>query len=681
MKIHRPAYVILLLATIAFLSACGGGSSSQTPTQLPATVVSGIAATGAPIQGTVTLKDRDGLTRGPVATGSDGSFSFEVTGLAPPFVLKAEWTSGLQTQALFAVATQAGTVHINPLSNLALAFATGADPVAVFGASDAPPDTAAISDTTMAAAVGQMKTLLTPLLNDYGITEFNPLNGNYTATPDNRLDAMLDVIAVKAENGQVTISNRLTGTAIASGSATNPAGIVLDKAKCPDKGALDDVRDITQRVGALGEAMKLGAALTTTALEGFFVPDPDYGTSNGHTRTQDIASIVAIFGPGGSNTNGALKVLRNVRLVSDLTAKYTGRGVTKVYLLNYDFIFENGKTVRGNNVTFGKETASGLWKFIGDPVGQVAGSNYGGYDAASNHGGWIKGSFTGGYSTGVWKNLGPVDGDVVIVPFPPLGEGGTTENAFCSSWQVLKSGSIVEISYKIQGDFVPYAEFDLDIGALRLRHGAGAGWSPSAILRPSFQGENAAYQGAPVTATWAVAEASASNQSECSLAAAAGVILYFQWNDDDKNAGAGMVRFTPPGDEGFSASVIYVGKADPAQATKFLLLTLVSDPIPAAHVADQTVSIGGQTVAIPQDGWFVEPSLGGRDLTWNGRPAGVSAATPTLTVSFNQDMAMSGQAVAAADALSSKVRLYVESDRYHQEIGMAEGSYTLAAKP
>lgn len=368
MKFHRLVRIILLLATITFLSACGSGSSSQTSSlPPPATIVSGIAATGAPILGTVTLKDRDGLTRGPVATGSDGSFSFDVLRLAPPFLLKAEWTAAGQTQALFSVAMQVGTVHINPLSNLALAIATGADPVSVFGTSSALPDTAALSDTTLASAVGQMRTLLKPLLDDYGITEFNPLAGNYSATPDNRLDAMLDVVAVKVENGQMTISNRLTGAAVASGSVAQPAGIALDKSKCPDNAALEDIRDITQRVGVLGAAMKLGASLTATDLEGLFIPDPDYGTSSGGTRTQDIAGIVAIFGPGGSNTNGPLKSLRNVRLVSDLTTQYTGRGVTKVYLFSYDFIFENGKTVRGNNVTFGKDTATGLWKFIGDP--------------------------------------------------------------------------------------------------------------------------------------------------------------------------------------------------------------------------------------------------------------------------------------------------------------------------
>jgi hypothetical protein len=50
-----------------------------------------------------------------------------------------------------------------------------------------------------------------------------------------------------------------------------------------------------------------------------------------------------------------------------------------VYVLNYDFIYENGDIVTGTNVTFAKETSSGLWKFIGDPDQNNSGdtSNYG----------------------------------------------------------------------------------------------------------------------------------------------------------------------------------------------------------------------------------------------------------------------------------------------------------------
>jgi hypothetical protein len=644
MKIHCLIRVILLSAIFIFLYACGSGDSSpNSSAQLPVTVVSGVAATGAPILGTVTLKDHDGIQRGPVATGDDGSFTFQILGLTPPFVLKAEWISGLQTQALFSVAMQAGTVHINPLSNLTLAFVTGSDPASVFGASGVRPDTAAISNTSLAAAIGQIRTLLRPLLDEYGITEFDPLTGAYTATPNNRLDAMLDVIDIKTENSQVTINNRLTGSIIASGSLANLAGIVLDESKRPEKTTLDDICDITQRIGILGAAMKLGASLMLADLEGLFISAPGYGTSSNHTRAQDMASIVAIYGLGGTNANGPLKSLRNVRIVSDLTAKYAGRGVTKVYLLNYDFIFENGVIIRGNNVTFGKEASSGLWKFIGDPVGEAIGNNYGG-------------------CVMTLVNAGSMFTNPGVQTF-------VEENIASGSWRVIKNGRIVEISYKTQEVFVPYAEFNLDYGTLRLRYSADGGWSPSVILRPSSQGANMMYQGAPITAQWALPITLYQSLNNLNLS--------FQWDDGSDNRGTGTVQFAPPGNIWFTASVTYVaytGLRYSAQETKLLPLTLVSDTIPTNQMAERTIATGGQTITIPLNGWFLQPPFTGLDLIWNGQP--------TLSVIFIQDMAISGHVVPEADLQSSRVRLYAESDWYLiGSVSSSWGSYTLRVKP
>ena len=380
MRTLRSGWLITFLAFIALLSltACGGGGGSAASSS--PTTISGVAATGAPIAGTVTLKDRNGLLSGPVPTDSQGNFSIDAADLTPPFILKAEWTEGTQTQTLYSAAMHTGDTHINPLTNLALALATGLDPATVFGASDAAPNASRISDASLTSAVGQIKTLITPLLNDYGISNFDPLNGAYAANPENRLDAMLDVIDIKTENGQVTIGNRLTGAELATGNVTNPGMITLnsDSTKYPSAAVRNDIRDITARIGALGTVIKSGAALTAQNLDAFYIADPNYGTSSGHTRSQDITSTVALFGPSGTNTNGALKDIRNLRIVRDISAAYAGRGVSKAYILSYDFIYENGQIVRGSNVTFGKEAASGLWKFIGDPTGGAAGNNYGG---------------------------------------------------------------------------------------------------------------------------------------------------------------------------------------------------------------------------------------------------------------------------------------------------------------
>ncbi|NVN90447.1 MAG: hypothetical protein HXX11_07555 [Desulfuromonadales bacterium] len=135
--------------------------------------------------------------------------------------------------------------------------------------------------------------------------------------------------------------------------------------------------DITDRLTLLSSIINKGDTLKVQDLETLFIVDPNYGTSNSHTRAEDMASIVTIFGQNGTNTNGKLKSLRNVRLVSDQTANYAGRSVTKAYLINYDFVYENGNVVHGNNTTWAKDAATQSWKFIGDPANASIGSNYG----------------------------------------------------------------------------------------------------------------------------------------------------------------------------------------------------------------------------------------------------------------------------------------------------------------
>ncbi len=685
MKFLRLIRIMIFLVFPTLLWACGGGGGGAAggAGQNTAPLVTGVAATGAPIAGTVTLKDKKGLVRGPMATGLDGSFSLDVTDLTPPFLLKAEWTAGAQTHRLFSAATQAGSAHINPLSDLALRLATGADPAAVFGAPGAIPEMTQISKTALAAALTQLQTLLSPLLTDYGIENFDPFSGPYTASPENRLDAMLDVIGFKTENGQLTLTNKLDGAVIAAGSLAHPAGIAIDHTKAPDKAVLTDIREITARVGILCSLMNQGETLTAGKLEGLFVPEPDYGTSNGHTRPQDVTSIVQIFGPGGSNSNGPLRAIRNVRLVADLTADYADRGVSKVYLLNYDFLHENGLVSRGNNVTFGREEASGQWKFIGDPANAPAGNNYGGVwitstdnsgssgTLAGNNYGAIRGRYLtttnlgtlgtlhGSYDNNSgWEAITPGTWDTND-PFSLTAEAPASNNL----WQVSQNGNTLEIVYKDGENFTKYAEFNLDNSALRLRASAASGWSPAALLAPLFTGEKTVYQGAPVTTPGGYFEAGGQ------------VMIFFTW-EGGGNSFIGGIRMLPPVNNELSAEVLVMGQFDRSSLSlgnKFLLLTLLSDPLSAAQLAGQTLMIDGAAIPLPPSGGFLQSPVSGQVVTWNG-------GTSTLAAGFTADKAISGEVLTSANSQDAAVRLYIESpEGYYPEIGLFQGSYTLNA--
>lgn len=85
----------LMIGAAMLFAACGGGGDSPSGSSVGAasTTVSGTAAGGAPLIGTVTVKDSKGVERSKnIDLAAAGAYSIDVTGLTPPFVLRADGT-------------------------------------------------------------------------------------------------------------------------------------------------------------------------------------------------------------------------------------------------------------------------------------------------------------------------------------------------------------------------------------------------------------------------------------------------------------------------------------------------------------------------------------------------------------------------------------------------------------
>jgi hypothetical protein len=371
MRTKRILCYLLSLLLVLILSGCGNSASSGSGSTT--TTVSGVAAKGIPISGPVTLKDKIGVQRGPVVTDVDGKFSLDVTGLTPPFILKAEYTTSFGTYPIFSIATGAGIANINPFTDLTLSLAINSDPALVF-ANQTSVQESALSKASIDAAQLRLKTKLAPLLEKYGVTAFAPLDAAYSATPDNKLDAMLDLLSTSTTYGMLSIYSKLGNESLVDCRVADFASASLDLSKASDASVLTDMQELRTMLSSLQATMNLGASLTLNALEDYFIPEANYRTSEGNYRADDMASVIAIFGPGGTNPNGRLKSIRNVQLISDMTATYTARGVDRVYKVKYDFLHDNGFLVHGHEVTIGKETTTGKWKFIGSPPSGIGNS-------------------------------------------------------------------------------------------------------------------------------------------------------------------------------------------------------------------------------------------------------------------------------------------------------------------
>jgi hypothetical protein len=319
--------ILLAAASLGLLpvlmTACGGasgGAATVTAAAPAANTITGIAAAGEPLSGTVFLADSSQPSRTVTAPiNQDGSFSLPLDGLQAPFLLKAV-DSAAHTS--FAFAGSAGSVNINPLSNLALAIASGAaDQAALGGIFDAR-DPAALNAISRAipAAQADLMSALHPLLVDFGATGSDPFTG-YFALNGQGMDDLLDKVGVSLVSGTVTLTNTLTGAEIFSAplAAVASAGSLHASAlPAPASLYLPGNALLTLRVaGALPEGTRIMRSTFTVQLPlGFFL---DTGPS-------DVNSAVPTGSAVGSNVYPAPTLSATDNLVQVGISSVTGFG-------------------------------------------------------------------------------------------------------------------------------------------------------------------------------------------------------------------------------------------------------------------------------------------------------------------------------------------------------------------
>lgn len=212
---------LLLLLTLGVLAAgCGGGggsgsgSTSSSPSiGISSQTVKGVAATGSPLVGQVTLRDSSSPRRDKVTViAGDGSFSIDVSDMQEPFLLKATGSADGARQVLYSFADRPGTANVNPLTNAALAHAAGVDdPAVVFDRPD--PATLERIRSRMPDSVATLQMKIMPLLNVFEAGSRDPHKQFFEADHDG-LDGMFDNVRIVLSNGVLTITNATSGAVI-----------------------------------------------------------------------------------------------------------------------------------------------------------------------------------------------------------------------------------------------------------------------------------------------------------------------------------------------------------------------------------------------------------------------------------------------------------------------------------
>lgn len=206
----RTRFMGLVVTTVLFLAGCGGSSDPQE--------ISGTASAGDPISGKVYVKDSAGTGAGPVAISPEGLFSIPAGGLRPPFVLKAEGYASGKPVTLYSAGTAAGTVNINPMTDLVLHVAAGTGSVESLWSSPAS-HADMVSGTALGTATDSVRKLLLPFLAAHGAATANPFSDRIRLGAG--LDAVFDRITLERDSatGAVTVTSRVNGETLATTTA------------------------------------------------------------------------------------------------------------------------------------------------------------------------------------------------------------------------------------------------------------------------------------------------------------------------------------------------------------------------------------------------------------------------------------------------------------------------------
>ena len=205
------AGMIATSALLLTLNGCGGGGSTPAPT------VSGVAATGAPMSGTAFLKDAAGNPEmSTTINGQNGTFSFNISGKTPPYLLRAG--------SLYSMSGGAGTANINPLSNMMVADMGGFSNMSSMNSFYRNPSSTTMDTmfANMSTARTHLRQTMAPLMNAYGISNADPIAGPFTLGQG--MDRMFDDVKMGIDqNGNVTMMY-VNGTQVYSGPMGNMAG-------------------------------------------------------------------------------------------------------------------------------------------------------------------------------------------------------------------------------------------------------------------------------------------------------------------------------------------------------------------------------------------------------------------------------------------------------------------------
>jgi hypothetical protein len=259
----------LLGAVALALSGCGGGSSSKAPPPPASQHLGGTVAAGAPLIGTVTVKDSAGHTRGGTID-ADGRYLVDLSGMTAPFMVRADGTVGGRAYTLYSAGVSAdvnGNLNVTPLTDLIVANVAHD----LAGARFASGDFSVFTPAELAAKEAALRTSLVPILSALGVQASVDLLRMSFAADHSGLDAALDLLDVEVDTTTkvATIRNIVNGSSVENVIGTGSVTGTIDPGNAAT--AVSTVQDLSAKLDRLTQlfATRLPTPAEVEAI-GFF---------------------------------------------------------------------------------------------------------------------------------------------------------------------------------------------------------------------------------------------------------------------------------------------------------------------------------------------------------------------------------------------------------------------------
>ncbi|UWZ99611.1 hypothetical protein [Vibrio splendidus] len=197
---------ILSVMLTTALVGCGSSDEKHSTPPTP-TIVTGVAATGAPIYGEITVLDTNGTTQ-EYAAVEGGNFKFEKSSIAAPAIVKAVGAAGGGSHEIYSLILtnhqEIGVSNITPFTHILISKITGKPADEVY--SDFNTYKAELTIEALQSAQQELKQVLKPLLDGANIADdFDLISSEFEANYQD-IDAILDLVDITISNIGATLT-------------------------------------------------------------------------------------------------------------------------------------------------------------------------------------------------------------------------------------------------------------------------------------------------------------------------------------------------------------------------------------------------------------------------------------------------------------------------------------------